>query len=142
VAGEIGDAASDDHVVAVAHRRLAQPADPYLLLQHRLVTLRYIRQHDHAIAWLAKGLTAADMVVMTKLWQTNQEGEPGNGLARLIELGFVEGDPPRLSSAGRQVREAIELDTNERAQQTFDVVNQRAANEFLAALRRLPGAID
>jgi hypothetical protein len=40
------------------------------------------------------------------------------------------------------MREAIEMDTNERAKQTFDVLGQRATNEFLAALGRLPGAID
>jgi hypothetical protein len=142
MAREIGAAASDDHVVAVAHRALPPPADPYLLLEHRLVTLRFIRQHDHAMAWLARGLTAPDMVIMTKLWQNNPLGEPSDGLTRLIELGFVGGNPPRLTAAGGEVREAIEADTNEKAQQTFDVLDDPAATEFLAALRRIPGVVD
>ena len=142
MAREVGAAASDEHVVAVVHRSLPSPADPFLLLEHRLVTLRYIRQHDHAMAWLARGLTAPDMVIMTKLWQNNPMGEPSDGLARLIELGLVGGDPPRLTAAGGEMREAIEADTNERAQQTFDVLDDRGATEFLAALRRLPGVVD
>lgn len=137
VAHEIGAAASDDHVVAVVHRALPPPVDHYLLLEHRLVTLRFIRQHDHAKAWLSRGLTAPDMVILTGLWQTSPLEERDDGLSRLIERGLVEGDPPGLTAAGRQLREAIEVDTNERAQQTFDVLDERAATQFLSALRRL-----
>lgn len=141
LARELAAAVFDDHVVAVVHRTLAEPGDPYALLEHRLVTLRYIRQHDHAMAWQSRGLTAPDMVVMTKLWHDQPVEEPSDGLARLVALGFAEGDPPRLTATGRQVREAIEDETNRRAQETFDVLEGRAA-AFLAALRRLPGTID
>ena len=141
-ARSVAEAASHDHVVAVVHRALTEPADPYLLLENRLVTLRYVRQHDHARAWLTRGLTAPDMVVATKLWKNQPVEVPGDGLARLIELGFAEGDPPRLTPSGRDLREEIEADTNKRAQQTFDVLDERAAAEFLVALRRLPGTQD
>lgn len=142
LARELAEAASDDHVVAVVHRTLPEPTDPYALLEHRLVTLRYIRQHDHAMAWLSRGLTAPDMVVMTNLWQDEPVEEPGDGLARLVARGFAVGDHPRLTASGRQVREAIEDETNKRAQQTFDVLEERGAAALLAALRRLPGTID
>jgi hypothetical protein len=67
-ARNLADAATEEHVVAVAHRSLPEPTDPYLALEHRLVTLRYIRQHDHAAAWLSRDLTAQEMVVLTSLW--------------------------------------------------------------------------
>jgi hypothetical protein len=142
LARELAAAASDDHVVAAVHRTLPEPGHPYALLEHRLVTLRYIRQHDHATAWLSRGLTAPDMVVMTKLWHDESMEQPSDGLARLVTLGFAEEHPSRLTTTGRQVREAIEDETNRRAQETFDVLDQRAATAFLAALQRLPGTID
>lgn len=141
IAGEIRDAATVDHVVAVVHRGLPEPTDAFHRLEHRLLTLRYIRQHDHAEAWLARGLTAPGMVLMTELWQTSHLSEPDDGLARLVELGFVEADPLRLTVTGREVREAIEAETNERAQQSFDGLDGPSATRFMAALRRLPGSI-
>lgn len=63
-------------------------------------------------------------------------------LGRLIELGLVETDPPRLTDRGREVRDAIEAETNRRAQQTFDLLDDEIAGEFLAALQRLPGQVD
>ena len=141
VAEKIGHAASLDHVVAVVHGRLPEPADRYHRLGHRLLTLRYIRQHDHAEAWLARGLTAAEMVLMTQLWQTDQVDEPNEGSARLVELGLVETDPLRLTVTGRKVREAIETETDGRAQQAFDVLDGTDGTGFLAALQRLPGTI-
>jgi hypothetical protein len=139
IAGVIGQAASDDHVVAVAHQKLSDPADPYLLLDHRLVTLRYIRQHDHVAAWTAQGLTAPAVVLLTKLWEADRLADPGDGLTQLTELGLVDAEPLSLTAKGREVREAIEAETNQRAQETFDVLDEAAGVDFLAALRRLPG---
>jgi hypothetical protein len=141
IARTVAHAASTDHTVAAVHRSLPEPLDPYLLLHSRLVTLRYIRQHDHAVAWLQHGLTAAEMVVLTSLWQAGRVVAPSE-LGRLIELGLAETDPPRLTDHGREVREAIEAETNRRAQQTFDVLDDEIAGEFLAALQRLPGQVD
>ena len=140
-AEKISHAASVDHVVAVVHLKLPEPADPYHRLGHRLLTLRYIRQHDHAEAWLARDLTAPEMVLMTQLWHTNQVEEPNDDPARLVELGLVEADLLRLTVTGREVREAIETETDERAQHAFDVLDGTAGTRFLAALRRLPGTI-
>lgn len=142
LAKRLAEAASDDHVVAVVHRTLPEPADPYLLLLVRLVTLRYIRQHDHAMAWHSRGLTAPEMVTMTELWHNQASGQSGDGLTRLVAEGLAEANPPRLTSAGLQMREAIEDETNRRCQETFDVLDPGAAEALIAALRRLPGTID
>jgi hypothetical protein len=137
-AAELGQLASADHVVAVAHRSVPPPENPYLRLHTRLFTLRYVRQHDHAEAWLAHGLTAAAAVAMTGLWQ-DESISPGAGLAELVSRGLATDEPPALTDAGGQLREAIEVDTNERAQVIFDALGEAETAEFLAALRRLPG---
>ena len=93
------------------------------------------------MAWLEHGLTAAEMVILTSLWQAGRVAAPGE-LGRLIELGLVASDPPRLTERGREVRESIEAETNRRAQQTFDRLDDQTAGEFLAALQRLPGQVD
>lgn len=142
LAKQLAEAASDDHVVAVVHRTLPEPADPYLLLLVRLVTVRYIRQHDHAMAWLSHGLTAPEMVTMTELWHDQAGDRSGDGLTRLVAAGLAETNPPRLTSAGLQMREAIEDETNRRSQETFDVLDSGPAEALIAALRRLPGTID
>ena len=138
-AGIVGRAASDEHIAAVVHRELPEPTDPYLLLEHRLVTLRLVRQHDHVAAWKARDLTAPAMVLLTKLWQADSPADPGDGLTQLIELGLIEADPLSLTAGGREVREAIEAETNQRAQETFDVLDEPGGAAFLTALRRLPG---
>jgi hypothetical protein len=138
-AGIVGRAASDDHVAAVVHQELPEPTDPYLLLEHRLVTLRLVRQHDHVAAWKARGLTAPAVALLTKLWQADRVADRGDGLTHLIEMGLVDAEPLSLTAKGRKVRESIEAETNQRAQETFDVLDEAAGVDFLAALRRLPG---
>ena len=64
-AARVGAAAPADHLVAVAHRQIAEPEDPAARLLRRLITLRYVRQHDHAAAWLGRHLTATEMPVFT-----------------------------------------------------------------------------
>ena len=137
-AEELGALVSDDHVVAAAHRSIAAPDDRYLRLHSRLVTLRYVRQHDHVAAWLARDLTAAAAVAMTGLWQ-DEPGSPGAGLDELVSRGLATDDPPTLTEAGREMRDEIEADTNERSQTIFTALGEAETAEFLATLRRLPG---
>ncbi len=54
-------------------------------------------------------------------------------------MGLVDAEPLSLTAKGREVREAIEAETNQRAQETFDVLDEAAGADFLAALQRLPG---
>ncbi len=135
----VADATSPDHIVAVSHRALPDPEDPYLRLEHRLFTLRYIRQHDHAEAWLTHGLTAREMVAYTRIWESVPPDD-AEAVADLAAAGLVSGDPPRLTPHGRALRDEIEDDTNQRAQVSFDVLGPAGADELLNALRRLPSA--
>ncbi len=134
----LGALASDDHTVAAAHRDLPAPEDPFLRLHTRLVTLRYVRQHDHAAAWLAHGLTAPEIVVMTGLW-SDEGATSGEALSSLVARGLATEDPPALTDAGRRMRAEIEADTNERSQVAFDALGEDETAEFLTVLRRLPG---
>jgi len=137
-AQELAALASDDHVVAAAHRALPAPDDPYLRLHTRLVTLRYVRQHDHVAAWQSPGLTAPEIIVMTALWN-GDDVAPDEGLAQLVARGLATDDPPALTDAGRSMRAGIEADTNERTQAIFTGLGEDETAEFLAVLRRLPG---
>jgi hypothetical protein len=137
-AHELGALVSDDHVVAAAHHSLPEPEDRYLRLHSHLVTLRYVRQHDHAEAWLAKELTASEIVVMTALWN-GEAVTPGEELEQLVARGLAADDPPALTDAGRKMRAGIEADTNERSQAIFSALGENETAEFLAVLRRLPG---
>lgn len=140
-AREVSRNASSDHEVAVAHRALPEPADPYLALHTLLTNLRYIRQHDHAQAWRSRGLSAPAMIVMTALWRDGAAEPAADGCEELIEAGFATRDPDALTSAGRATRDAIEADTNDRARRSFAVLDDQAAREFLDSLRALPGSL-
>lgn len=136
---KVAMAASDRHVVAVAHRALPEPDDPYLLLYQRLVTLRYVRQHDHAAAWMAKDLTAAEAVILTTLWSGDQLTS-GAEVDRLVERGIVDGTSMRLTPVGSELRNEIEVDTNTRVAAAFDTLETGEAATFVEAIRELPGA--
>jgi hypothetical protein len=137
-AQKLGALVPDDHVVAGVHHTLPEPEDRYLRLHSHLVTLRYVRQQDHAEAWLAEGLTASEIVVMTALWN-GEDVVSDEAVAQLVARGLATDDPPALTDAGRRMREAIETDTNERSQAIFSVLGEDETADFLAVLRRLPG---
>lgn len=139
-ARRVGEAATDEHVVAVVHRGLPEPGDPYLRLHQRLVTLRFIRQHDHAEAWLSHGLTAGQVVVLTGLWHGN-DVDASEVVDELNRRGYVDSGPIRLSAEGKAVRDQIETETNRRNAETFDVLTQAEAERFLETLRQLPGSV-
>ena len=134
----LGALASDDHAVAAVHRALPAPEDPFLRLHSRLMTLRYIRQHDHAAAWLGEGLTAPEIVALTGLWH-GEDVAPGEGLSKLVDRGLASDDPAALTDAGRNMRAEIEANTNDRSQMIFGALGEKQTAEFLTVLRRLPG---
>lgn len=138
-AATVASATSDDHVVAVVHRDMPEPAELEARLFHRLTTLRYIRQHDHAEAWLRRHLTAAEMVAMTELWHGESIDGDHPGLAGLEAKGYTEDGS--LTDQGRQVRQSIEDDTDALAQASFDVLEPVSATALMDALRRLPSAL-
>ncbi|MCP3975201.1 MAG: hypothetical protein GY720_12005 [bacterium] len=130
---------TDDHVVAKAQSQVRQPLDRYSLLEQRLVTLRFIRQHEHAEAWLAQGLSAPEIVLMTALWR-DAEGEiDGAALESLRSLGYAKkSDPARLTSTGKKLRQKIEDETNTRSEWVFADLDPETADRFLSAMRNLP----
>jgi hypothetical protein len=135
----VAAAASPDHRLAAAHRELPDPDDPYRTLLQRLVTLRYVRQHDHVRAWEEHGLTARQMVALTALWLGDTVHADDPELVSLVEDGYAKDDGAGLTEKGKIARDTIENETNRRAQETFDVLDEGAATEFLAAMRSLPG---
>lgn len=138
-ARQICQSVTPDQVVAAAHMKVREPLDRYSLLEHRLVTLRYMRQHDHAMAWIDRGLTAAEAATMTALWREEATEAGEENLAGLREHGYVKkSDPPQLTSKGINVRQAIEDDTNVRSEEGFAALDDETAGRFLAALTDLP----
>lgn len=131
---------TDEQIVAKAQTQVRPPLDRYSLLEQRLVTLRFMRQHDHAEAWLAHGLTAPEMVLMTALWR-GKEGEIDEAaLESLRTAGYAKkSDPARLTKKGDKLRRQIEDDTNTGSQRSYDAIDAESADRFLDALRRLPG---
>lgn len=138
-ARHITEAIDADHVVAATHRKVREPLDRYSLLEHRLVTLRYMRQHDHAMAWIDRELTAAQASALTGLWRGDEVEITDKTASSLREKGFMKkSDPPKLTSKGTKARESIEEDTNTRSDAGFSNLEEEDAARFLDALKTLP----
>lgn len=138
-AREVALAATEDHVVAAAHRALPEPSNDFARLHHRLITLRYVRQHDHAAAWQSRGLTPEAMSIMTALWHGDTPEVSAAVPPVLVERALVTDGPMQLTPLGRQLRNEIEEDTNRRAQENFEILDENQAEAVLTALRTLPG---
>jgi DNA-binding MarR family transcriptional regulator len=133
------DGVTPEHIVAHTHNRVRKPLDRYSLLCQRLVTLRYIRQQDHAEAWTDQNLTAGEIAVMTALWRDEPIEIDEPPLASLRAAGHVlKSEPPRLSARGKRLRRAIEDDTNSRTKATFEVLDEATMTRFVETLGRLP----
>lgn len=138
-ARQIREQVTPEQVVAAAHKKVREPLDRYSLLEHRLVTLRYMRQHDHAMAWIDRNLTAGEAGAMTALWR-GEEAEIDEGVAEsLREKGFLKkSEPYELTSKGTKTREAIEDETNQRSDAGFAALDEDEAQRFLTALKAMP----
>lgn len=139
-ARQIREAIDSDHVVAAAHREVREPLNRYSLLEHRLVTLRYMRQHDHAMAWIDRGLTATEASAMTALWREDEIEMTDKTIANLRDKGYLnKSNEQKLTSKGTKAREEIEADTNVRTDEAFANLDEEDASRFLEALKKLPG---
>ena len=133
------DTVTPEHIVAHTHNRVRKPLDRYSLLCQRLVTLRYMRQQDHAEAWIERDLSAREISLMTSLWRDEPIEIEEPPLSSLREAGHVvKSEPPRLNAKGKRLRQAIEDDTNTRTERTYEVLDGAAMGRFLEALGRLP----
>ncbi len=135
-AAQVIASATPDHLVAAGHRALDLPDDPCASLFRRMVTLRYLRQHDHAQAWLDADLSAAQIGVLTELWHGGTVDD-STALGSLWDAGLVS-LTPGLTERGQQVRDAIEVETNRRNAEDFAVLGDTGAEEFLDSLAALP----
>lgn len=133
------EAVPDTYRVAVAHRSLTPASAPLLCFYDHLVTLRYIRQHDHVAAWQSEGASADAMKVLTPLWRREAPPEPGPRWEQLEAAGLVE--KGSLTERGRRFRERIEVETNRRSASTWSVLDEGEREELLAALSMMPGEI-
>ncbi len=136
----VRETVTPDQVVATAHNRVREPLDRYSLLEHRLVTLRYMRQQDHAQAWTDQNLTAAEAAVMTALWR-DEDVEISDEVAdSLRDAEYLKKSQPfELTKKGTKTRQAIEDATNELSEHGFAALDEEAAARFLAALKAMPG---
>ena len=130
------DAVPDSHVVACAHRSLTPASNPMLRLYDRLVTFRYVRQHDHVDAWRSEGLTAEAIQILTPLWYRQAPPEESSGWAELEEAGLVE--EGRLTEPGRRLRERIEVETNRRAASSWAALDATEREHVFEALAKMP----
>ncbi len=117
-----------------AYRHVPEPEEPRARLHQRLAILRLVRNEAHALAWASRGLTAADMVMLTALWNGDEvpPGELWSG-----PEGLVSNE--RLTDRGEALREEIEADTNARNEPAFSGLSPTARTEFLGAVTQLPG---
>lgn len=135
----VAETVTPEHVVATAQTNVRQPLDRYSLLEQRLVTLRFIRQHEHAEAWSAQGLSAPEIVLMTALWRETEADIDEVALESLRNLGYAKKpDPARLTKTGTKLRDKIEEETNTRSERTFAGLDSETADRFLEAMRNLP----
>lgn len=128
---------TESHPVAHAHRALNPAADPFVRLYNRLVTMRYIRQHDHVEAWRAHGMTPGGMAVLTALWRGDAVPDDSPGWQILRDGGLVL--EHRLTEVGRQVRDQIEADTNTRGERTLSALGDADGDRLVGLLRHMPG---
>ena len=108
-------------VMAAGISSLDVPNDPLAAVWHVGDFLREYRGDCHNTAWVAAGLTATDIGILTELyWRlpkrsysrtrgwTDAEFEASEH--HLADLGYLEGD--HLTQAGHHAREAIEVATD------------------------------
>jgi hypothetical protein len=133
-------AVPESHTVAVAHRALTHAPDPFLRTYDRLVTMRFIRQHDHVEAWRGRGMTAAGMTALTALWHGDPVPDEASGLTHLEENGLALAG--LITEAGRRLRDEIEADTNARGARAFSVLDQSEAHRLLELLTHLPSSTE
>lgn len=135
----VAGSSSDDHLVACAHRALEPSADPLHRFYGRLVTLRYIRQHDHVSSWREQGFDAQAAMAMTALWQGDEVDPDARGLHALERAGLAS--DMMLTPGGRKIREGIEANTNLRVGASWVVLDdgeRRRLNDVLAILPASP----
>lgn len=122
--------------MAAGIRSLPVPSDPLAALWHVGDFLREYRGDCHNAAWVAAGLSATDIGLLTELYwgMTLRSYSRSRGWteeqfdaseSRLREMGLLEG--PGLSDAGREFRERLEATTDVQMLPALNVLGDDAA---------------
>ena len=104
-------------------RSLGIPGTPWGALWRAVDTIREHRGDSHIASWIATGLDPVEIGLMTEMYYGMPskryhrgrgwtEADLDAGLARLRDRGLVTGEPPRLTPAGTELRESIEVATD------------------------------
>jgi hypothetical protein len=125
--------------MAAGIRSLPVPDDPLAAVWHHGDFLREYRGDCHNAAWVAAGLTATQIGLLTELywglglrsysrtrgWTAEQFDEAEAGLR---DRGLLEGSA--LSAAGRELREGLEVSTDEQMAPALDVLGSSIDEVF------------
>ncbi|HEY5886325.1 MAG TPA: hypothetical protein VIT24_01300 [Acidimicrobiales bacterium] len=109
------------HAIHAGLRSLGWPGDPVGDLWRAADLLREYRGDAHNAAWVAGGVDAVEITLLTELWwgiplnsyawtRGWTDDDRAAAVARLQDRGLVDGET--LTDAGRDVREAIEAATD------------------------------
>ena len=113
--------------------------------------IREYRGDCHITAWVAAGLDPVEAGLLTEIfygmpsryYHSGRGWRPAQltaGLDRLRARGWIEGDPPVFTAAGRAVREWIEASTNAQQQPVLDAIGDDF-DELVALTEPWAGAI-
>ena len=118
-----------------AHAELPWPDEPHLQLFHAQTLLREFRGDGHVAALLSAGITGIDALILhvasgqadarflrpTRGWSRDQWAAATD---RLRARNLIEGDPPTLTAAGRELRGGVEATTDRLAEPAYQVLGE------------------
>jgi hypothetical protein len=114
-------------------RSLGVPATPWGALWRAVDTIREHRGDSHIAAWIATGLDAVEIGLLTEMYYAMPlkryhrgrgwtDADLDAGLARLAARGLVAASPPHLTPGGAALRESIEIATDLQQRPILDAI--------------------
>jgi hypothetical protein len=130
----------DGHPLAAAHRARGWSDDPLVDVWRACERIRERRHESHRNAWMAAGLDACEICVLTDLWRgplissvssSWSSADQDEARDRLRARGLVDGD--EINADGRALRDEIELATDRQETEVVAALGDDA-DELLALL--------
>ena len=114
---------ADGRPLYAAHAELPWPAEPHLVLWHAQTVLREFRGDGHVAALLVAGISGLESMILqiaageadarflrrSRGWSRETWAAAEQGLRA---RGLIEGEPPVLTEAGRELRGSVEATTD------------------------------
>ncbi len=140
----------DGRPLFAALRSLPWPDDPIGALFRGCDLVRERRGDTHVSAWVAGGLEAVEILILTELWYGVPSGsftytrgwsqtDIQDASTKLIEKGFIS-DDGSLTDSGREMRDSIEDATDRAEQSLVDEIGERE-NILVGLLEKVSSAI-